>query len=317
VNDIEAAPLPGAAADAAPSRWLVIVAFAIIYVIWGSTYLAIRFAIETLPPFLMAGSRFLIAGGVLYAWSRLAGGAERPTLANWRACAVVGTALLVGGNGLVVWAEFRVPSGVAALLVGVVPCFLVLLEWLRPGGTRPTRQVVIGLALGLAGLFFLIGPDSLMGGGRVDLVGAIALVIACFSWAAGSIYSRHSTLPQSPWISTAMQMIAGGVVLCVVAAAHGELAGFDPTGFSTRSLSGWLYLISFGSIVAFTAYVWLLRVSTPARVSTYAYVNPIVAVLLGWAFAGEPLTPRMLVAAAVIVSGVALITIAPKGDARS
>jgi len=253
---------------------------------------------------------------VLYAWSRYLGGAERPTPVNWRACGIVGVALLLGGNGLVVLAEYRIPSGVAALVVGVGPCCMVVIDWLRPSGTRPSAQVVLGLLVGVAGLFFLIGPGSLLGGGRLDLVGVAALVVACFSWAAGSIYSRHAAMPRSPFLATAMQMLVGGLALFVVAALHGELAAFDMTGFSARSLGGWLYLIAFGSIVAFTAYVWLLRVSTPARVSTHAYVNPIVAMLLGWALANEELTARMLVAAAVIVGGVALITLAPKGAAR-
>jgi drug/metabolite transporter (DMT)-like permease len=319
MNDIEAAPAPPASVpvnEPAPARWKLVSAFASVYLIWGSTYLAIRFAIETLPPFLMAGTRFLIAGAVLYWWARTIGGAARPNAANWRACAIVGCALLLLGNGLLVWSEFRVASGIAALLVGVVPCFLVLLDWLRPGGSRPGSQVVLGLVLGLAGLFFLIGPDSLMGGGRVDLLGAGALVIGCFAWAAGSIYSRHSALPRSPFLATAMQMLTGGLALCVVAVLAGELGAFEPARFSARSIAGWAYLVGFGSIVAFTAYAWLLRVSTPARVSTYAYVNPVVAVLLGFAFADEPLTARMMVAAAVIVSGVALITLAPRSAAQ-
>jgi drug/metabolite transporter (DMT)-like permease len=296
----------------APPRWLVLLAFAIVYVIWGSTYLAILFAIDTLPPFLMAGTRFLIAGGLLYAGARSFGGAPRPARAEWRAGAIAGVLMLLVGNGAVVWSEFRVPSGVAALIVGVVPCCMVLVDWLRPRGTRPTAQVTLGLVLGSAGLFFLIGPESIMGSGRADLLGVAALVIGSFSWAVGSIYSRHATLPRSPFIATAMQMLAGGVALTIVAALHGELAALDVSHFTLRSLAGWLYLIVFGSIVAFTAYAWLLRVSSPARVSTYAYVNPIVAVLLGWTFAGEPLTVRMMIAAAVIVSGVALITLAPR-----
>jgi len=307
-----AAPSGLRSGELAPARWLVIGAFAIVYLVWGSTYLAIRFAIETLPPFFMAGTRFLVAGALLYAWSRWLGGAEAPTRAQWRTTAIVGTLLLLGGNSLVVWSELRVPSGVAALIVGVVPCCMVLIDWLRRGGVRPGIRVVLGLALGLAGLFFLIGPDSLMGGGRADLLGVGALVVASLSWALGSIYSRHSPLPRSPFLTTAMQMLAGGVALCVVAVLHGELAALGEADFSVRSVAGWAYLILLGSIVAFTAYAWLLRVSTPARVSTYAYVNPVVAVLLGWAFAGEALTARMIIAAAVIVSGVALITITPK-----
>jgi drug/metabolite transporter (DMT)-like permease len=290
----------------------VALAFATVYVVWGSTYLAILYAIETLPPFSMAGVRFLVAGAVLYVWARWRGGAARPTAEQWRATAIIGLALLVGGNGLVVWSETRVASGVAALLVGSVPLFMVLLDWARPNGTRPGGWVALGLALGLLGLLWLVGPDSLLGGGRADLLGAAALLAASFSWAAGSIYSRHAAVPASPFLATAMQMLAAGVALLALGVALGEPWRFAPRAFSGASALALLYLIVFGSIVAFTAYVWLLRVSTPARVSTYAYVNPVVAVFLGWALAGEELTARMLVAALIIVSGVALITLAPK-----
>jgi len=224
--------------------------------------------------------------------------------------------LLVFGNGLLVWSELRIASGVAALIVGVVPCCMVLLDWLRPRGVRPAPQVVAGLAFGLVGLFVLIGPDALMGGGRADLVGVTVLTVGSFSWAAGSIYSRHATLPRSPVLATAMEMLAGSAGLAVLALLNGDAARIGDVHVSLLSFAGWLYLIVFGSIIAFTAYVWLLRVSTPARVSTYAYVNPVVAVLLGFALAGEPLTLRMIVAAAVIVSGVALITLAPRSAAR-
>jgi drug/metabolite transporter (DMT)-like permease len=190
---------------------------------------------------------------------------------------------------------------------------MVLLDWLRPGGVRPGARVVMGLVLGVAGLLVLIGPDALIGGGRPDYVGAAALVLASFSWAAGSVYSRQAQMPRSPVLATAMQMLAGSAALAILALLHGDLAGnVGVTPVSLLSLAAWLYLIVFGSIVAFTAYAWLLRVSTTARVSTHAYVNPVVAVLLGWTFAGEPLTTRMIVAAAVILSGVALITLAPK-----
>ena len=296
----------------APSRFALLTAFAIVYVIWGSTFLAILFAIQTLPPFLMASARFLVAGSLLYAWSRLVNGAEAPSLTNWRATAVVGALLLLGGNGLLVWSEQRIPSGVAALLVGTVPCFMVLIDWLRPNGVRPTALVIAGLLLGLLGLVWLIGPDNLMGGGRADFVGAVVVVLGSFSWALGSVYSRHAATPPSPFLSTAMQMLGGGAALLVLSVLLGEPWVFDASAVSLRSALGLLYLIVFGSIVAFSAYIWLLRVSTPTRVSTYAYVNPVIAVILGWALAGEALTPRMAIAAAVIVSGVALITLAPK-----
>jgi drug/metabolite transporter (DMT)-like permease len=300
----------------APPPPKLALAFAIVYVVWGSTYLAILFAIDTLPPFLMASVRFAVAGGLLYVWMRLVRHAARPTRAQWRATGVIGVLLLLGGNGLVVWAETRVPSGVTALLVGIVPCWMVLIDWLRPGGERPGRQVVVGLALGLAGLFWLVGPDELLGGGRTDLVGAAAVLLASLSWAAGSIYSRHASVPASPFLSTAMQMLAGAVALALLGLALGEPWRFEPAAFSARSIAALGYLIVFGSIVAFSAYVWLLQVSTPARVSTYAYVNPVVAVVLGWLLANEALTLRMLVAAGVIVSGVALITLAPRKAAR-
>jgi drug/metabolite transporter (DMT)-like permease len=297
---------------AAPSRFALLTAFAIVYVIWGSTFLAILFAIETLPPFLMASVRFLVGGSLLYSWSRVVNGAAAPTGAHWRATAIVGALLLLGGNGLLVWSEQRIPSGVAALLVGTVPCFMVLIDWLRPGGSRPTGLVFAGLLLGLLGLVWLVGPDTLLGGGRADLIGAVVVVLGSFSWAVGSIYSRHAATPPSPFLSTAMQMLGGGAALLLLSVLLGEPWAFDASAVSLRSVLGLLYLMLFGSIVAFSAYIWLLRVSTPARVSTYAYVNPVIAVLLGWALAGEALTTRMIVAATVIVSGVALITLAPK-----
>jgi len=297
---------------AAPSRFALLTAFAIVYVIWGSTFLAILFAIETLPPFLMASARFLVGGSLLYGWSRVVAGAAAPTGAHWRATAIVGALLLLGGNGLLVWSEQRIPSGVAALLVGTVPCFMVLIDWLRPGGSRPTGLVFAGLLLGLLGLVWLVGPDTLLGGGRADLIGAVVVVLGSFSWAVGSIYSRHAATPPSPFLSTAMQMLGGGAALLLLSVLLGEPWAFDASAVSLRSVLGLLYLMLFGSIVAFSAYIWLLRVSTPARVSTYAYVNPVIAVLLGWALAGEALTTRMIVAATVIVSGVALITLAPK-----
>lgn len=293
----------------APKR-KVIAGFAAVYTIWGSTYLAIRFAIETLPPFLMAGVRFAIAGALLYAWTRRRGG-PAPDRGHWTAAIIVGALLLLGGNGAVVWSEQHVPSGIAALLVASVPCWMVLIDWARPGGTRPTRQVVVGLVFGLAGIALLVGPATLIGGERVHTMGALVLMFGSFCWAAGSIYSRHTRLPSRPLEATGMQMLAGGGLLLLTGVVAGELPRVDLAAVSTRSLLSLVYLIVFGSIVGYSAYVWLLRVSTPARVSTYAYVNPIVAVFLGWALASEPLTSRMLIAAAVIVTGVALITTSP------
>jgi drug/metabolite transporter (DMT)-like permease len=288
-------------------RWRVIAAFAAVYTIWGATYLFIRFAIETLPPFLMAGTRFLIAGGVLYGVAWLSG-ATRPTRAQWGAAALVGGLLLLGGNGGVVWAEQSVPSGLAALLVAMAPLWMAVLDWVRPGGIRPSNGVALGLGLGFAGVILLVGPDELVGGGRVDPVGAGVLILASLSWAAGSVYSRHGQRPASPLLGTGMQMLAGGVLLLLVGSATGEWVGFDYRAVSLRSLASLGFLIAFGSLIGFTAYLWLLRVTTVARASTYAYVNPAVAVFLGWALAGEALTLRTLLAAGVIVAAVVVIT---------
>ncbi|HYN20226.1 MAG TPA: drug/metabolite exporter YedA [Thermoanaerobaculia bacterium] len=285
----------------------IALALATVYVIWGSTYLAIRFAIETLPPFLMAGVRFAIAGALLYGWARWRG-VPRPSRANWKAAALIGTLLLVGGNGGVVWAEQRVDSGVTALLVSTVPLWMVLFEWLRRGGNRPTVGVVAGLALGFAGLVMLVRPQE-GGSGAVDPVGAAVLLLGCVSWALGSARSRHVALPASPILATGMEMLSGGALLVVLGLASGEAASLDPAAASAKSVLALAYLIVFGALIGFTAYVWLLQVAPPALVSTYAYVNPVVAMFLGWALAGEPITGGMLAAAAVILTGVTLITV--------
>ncbi len=295
------------AAAGTPTRWRVLAAFAAIYLIWGSTYLGIRFAIETLPPFLMAGVRFIVAGTALYGWLRLRG-VPRPTRANWAAAALVGALLLLGGNGIVTWAEQRVPSGLAALLVATVPLWMVLLDWLRPGGTRPSGQVILGLACGLAGMALLIGPTDLAGNGALDPVGALALVLATLSWSVGSLYSRRASLAQSPLLATGMEMLMGGLLLLAAGSLTGEWARLNLGGVSLLSVAALGYLIVFGSLIAFSAYVWLLRVTTPARAATYAYVNPVVAVFLGWALAGEPLNARILLAAAIIIAAVVIIT---------
>ncbi|MGI8498339.1 MAG: drug/metabolite exporter YedA [Gemmatimonadaceae bacterium] len=295
-------------AGAGGTRSRVLLAFAAVYVVWGSTYLAIRFAIDTIPPFLMAGTRFLIAGAILFAWGRQRG-AARPSRVQWRTTAIVGALLLVGGNGGVVWAEQRVPSGVAALLVAVVPLWMVLIEWLRPGGRRPRPAVMGGVAIGLAGMVVLVGPRAIIGHGNVDALGALVLIAAALSWATGSLYSRHAPMPSDPLVATGMEMLAGGALLILAGIAAGEPSRLHLDSVSLRSLLALLYLITFGAIVGFTAYTYMLKMSTPAKVSTYAYVNPVVAVLLGWMFAAEPVTPRMLVASAIIVAAVALITL--------
>ncbi|MFL5580044.1 MAG: EamA family transporter [Gemmatimonadaceae bacterium] len=302
------------AADAPPSRAQVLAAFAAVYVIWGSTYLGIMYAIRTIPPFLMAGSRFVLAGGIMLLASRLRGEereapAGTTTGAMWRSLAIVGLLLFVGGNGGVVWAEQRVPSGLTALLVSMAPIFFVLMEWMRPGGRRPTRGVTAGLVLGALGMGILVGPDQLAGGQRTDLVGALVLIVASVTWAAGSLHARYAKLPAAPLFVSGAQMVTGGFLMLALGLAVGEARGFSLAQVSSTSWIAFAYLLTFGSLVGFTAYSWLLKKVSPAKASTYAYVNPLVAVFLGWAIAGEAVTARTLIAAAVIVGGVALITI--------
>jgi drug/metabolite transporter (DMT)-like permease len=286
------------------TRVQVALGLATIYLVWGSTYLAIRFAVETLPPFLMAGTRFVVAGAVLYGWRR-AVGHPRPTWVQWRAAGVVGALMLVVGNGGVTWAEQWVESGTAALMVASVPLWMVLLDWARPGGRPPRLAVWAGILVGLVGVLLLFGSPA------VDpryTAGWAVLLAASVAWAAGSLYSRTAILP-APLLATGMQMLAGGVLLLVVGVLAGELQALDPRGFSVRSVLAVGYLILFGSLVGYSTYVWLLRVTPPALASTYAFVNPVVAVFLGWLLAGERITPRIILASMVIVGGVALITV--------
>ncbi|HST59028.1 MAG TPA: drug/metabolite exporter YedA [Longimicrobium sp.] len=289
-----------------PATALVLAAFAAVYLLWGSTYMAIIFALKTMPPLLMAGARFLLAGAVLYGVMRLRG-EPAPARRHWRTTAIIGALLLMCGNGGVTLAERTVPSGVAALLVAMVPMWMALLEWLRPGGNRPTARTLLGLLVGFAGIVVLVGPGAL-GSEGVDLFGAGLVMMGSLAWAGGSIYSRGADLPKSALLATGMEMLWGGLWLTLAGALTGELGRVDPAGFSTESILAYLYLVVFGSLVGFSAYIWLLGVSTPARVSTYAYVNPVVAVLLGWWLLDEPLTARVLGAAAIIVVAVAVIT---------
>ena len=292
--------------DGTPKRWQLILAFASVYLIWGSTYLAIKFAIETIPPFLMAGVRFLISGVILYGWARMKG-APAPSRIHWKSAAVVGVLLLLGGNGGVVWAEQRVASGVAALIVAIVPVWIALMEWKSPGGKKPGWQVSAGLAAGTTGLLLLASPGATLGE-HVDLIGAAVLVFATLCWATGSIKAKHSPLPESPLLTTGMEMLMGGTALVLAGIGTGELGQVNFSGMSDKSLLALLYLTTFGSLVGFTAYIWLLRVGSPTRAATYAYVNPVVAVFLGWLLAGEAITMRTILATLVIVGGVVLIT---------
>lgn len=294
-------------ASTVPTRWHVLAALIIVYVVWGSTYLAIRFADESLPPLLMAGTRFLVAGAAMYLWLRVRA-APRPTAAQWRAGLVVGALLLLFGNGGVVWAELTLPSGIVALLVGTVPLWMAIFDWLRPGGLRPHIGVFVGLLFGFAGIALLVSPSQLAGGAQLNMVSVAVVLVAAMCWAAGSLYSRSGRLPANPLMGTAVEMLAGGALLLVAGSLTGEWTTLHVQAVSSRSLLGLVYLILMGSLVGFTAYIWLLRNTSAAVASTYAYVNPVVAVFLGWAFAQEPVTLRTLLAAAVIVVGVVVIT---------
>jgi len=289
----------------------LVAAFGAVYLIWGSTYLGIRLAIDTLPPLTMAGVRFVIAGTLMYGWMRWRGarqGLPRPSVVHWRSALILGGLMLLGGNGGVTWSEQRVPTGLVALLIGTVPLWMALLEALRRGGTRPAGRTVVGLVLGFGGVAWLVGPGTRLAGPGIDLVGAGVVLAGALAWAAGSLYSRRAPLPAGGLTGTAMEMLAGGALLLLAGGLSGEWQRLDLAAVSARSLLAMGYLIVFGSIVAFTAYLWLLRNTTPARASTYAYVNPLVAVFLGWAVLGEALTPQIGLAMAVILAGVVLIT---------
>jgi drug/metabolite transporter (DMT)-like permease len=303
------------AAGRGATRGRVALAFAAVYVLWGSTYLAIRFGIETIPPFLMAGTRHLIAGLLLYVWMR-SRGTPRPSATHWRSAAIIGGLMLLGGNGLVTWAEQRVPSGLAALIVASVPIWMAVFEGLQKR-TRPGAAVIAGLLLGLAGIALLVVPGRFAGNGHVDPLGALALLTAALCWSFGSLYSRRVPLPASTFTATAMEMIAGGAWLWLAGLLFGEGSRLHLSAISTRSAVSLAYLILFGSLIGFTAYVWLLKATTAARVSTYAYVNPIVAVILGTLFAGEVITARVAIAALVIVGSVALIITSRSKPARA
>lgn len=289
---------------------LLIAAFAAVYILWGSTYLAIKYAIETLPTFLMAGTRFLTAGAILFVAARFTKDYERPTWAQWKTSFVVGTLLLLGGNGAVVLAEHYVSSSLAALLVATEPFWIVLLSWLWMKGARPNGKVALGLLIGFVGVYLLVsgqGGNSAANGSN-QIFGTILIIIGTICWATGSLYGLRAPSAKSPVLASGMQMLAGGAVLFLVGTIFGEWTNFSIAAVSLNSWLGLAYLTVFGSLIAFTAYSWLLKNADPAMVSTYAYVNPVIAVFLGWLIAGETFTAQMLIGAGVIVGSVVLIT---------
>lgn len=289
-----------------PNKWKVWLAFGLVYVLWGSTYLAIRYSVQTIPPFLMSGVRYLTAGSLLYGMMRLRG-IPAPTKKQWKEAAIIGAFLLLGGNGGLCWAEQRIPSGIAALLIGLVPLWMVLLDWIRRGGVRPRGVVFVGIAIGFAGIVLLVGPGQLRTGERLDPVAVAVVVFNSLSWAIGSLYARQAKLPSSSFLTTGMTMISGGCLLLLTGMIFGEAPRFHFSQITPVSWLSWGYLIIFGALIGFTAYTWVLKVTTAARASTYAYVNPVVAVFLGWLIAGEPLTFRIMMATGLIALGVLLI----------
>jgi drug/metabolite transporter (DMT)-like permease len=302
----------------APTRVRIIVAFAALYLVWGSTYLGIRFAIESIPPFLMAGMRFLLAGVIMYviAWSQ---GTYKSSWVNWRTSLIIGACLLLAGNGGVTISEQYIDTGLAALIVAIVPIYIVILGWLTGITPRPAPIVWPGLVGGFVGVGVLLGPALRFpsNGGRHPAIGMSILLVSSFVWSAGSLYSRTAKHAASPFLTAAQQMVCGGVLLLLAGIVTGEVRRFHPGSVSTLSLASFIYLVIIGAVVGYTAYIWLLRHCDPAKVATYAYVNPIVAVLLGAAFAGETVTVRVLIAAGLIIGSVAVVITAQQLKARA
>jgi drug/metabolite transporter (DMT)-like permease len=284
----------------------VVAAFLTIYLIWGTTFLAIRVAVETIPPFLTAGLRFFLAGGAMLP-VLLARGGRLPSLIHWRSATIAGGLMLAGGIGLLSYAETRIPSGLAALMVATIPIWITVIAWLGFGGKRPSVQVFVGLALGFVGAALLFAPALGSGAGGYDLVGMGSVSLGAFIFACGSAYSRRAPLPEDTRITTASEMLAGGVLLLLISALLGEPLRLDLAAVTTRSLIALAYLIVFGSIVGYTAYLWLLKNVEPAKVGTNFYVNPVVAVVAGALVLDEVVTLPMVAAAVVILVGVAVI----------
>ncbi|MDP9187063.1 MAG: EamA family transporter [Verrucomicrobiota bacterium] len=291
---------------AVPRKIQIVSAFAALYLIWGSTYLGILFAIQSIPPFLMAGARFLLAGLIMFAIARTQG-PLRSTWAEWRTALIVGACLLLGGNGGVTISEKFIESGLASLIVATVPIYITLLGWLVGMTPRPQPIAWLGLAGGFLGVALLLGPALRFSGGSHPAIGMWILLVGSFLWSAGSLYSRTAKHAASPFLGAAEQMFCGGLLLILVGLFAGEAKNFHPENISALSLGAFVYLVLVGAIVGYTAYFWLLRHCDPAKVATYAYVNPIVAVLLGALFAHETVTLRTLLAAALIIGSVALI----------
>jgi drug/metabolite transporter (DMT)-like permease len=293
--------------SARPAAWKLLLAFAIIYLVWGSTYLAIRIGVREIPPFLMAGLRFTVAGAVMWTWMRVTG-TRSPTLIEWRDASVLGTLMFLIDYACLFWAEQRVPSGIAAVILALIPVCITLLEitWLRT--QRLTLRLALGLAIGIIGVVVLMNPSAALGEAPLNHRGVIALLVSCCGWSVGTIVTTRLTLPASKPMSAAAQMLSGGVQLLVLAAIAGEFTHFRAHEISSGAWLSLLYLIIAGSIISFTAYVWLLHYESPTKVGTYAYVNPVVAVILGGTLGGEMIGRRTILGTALILISVAAIT---------
>jgi drug/metabolite transporter (DMT)-like permease len=303
---------------APPRKSQLLSAFAALYLIWGSTYLGIRFAIDTIPPFLMAGTRFLLAGLVMHVIAQCQG-APRASLAEWRTSLIVGACLLLGGNGGVTLAEQYVSSGLAAVMVATVPIYIALLAWGMGTAPKPSPMAWLGLTGGFIGVGILVAPALRFRPNETSHPGIGMLILLCssFLWSAGSIYSTKAKTASSPFLAASQQMLCGGALLTLAGVVTGELHRFDPGRVTLLSVGSFAYLVIIGAVVGFTAYIWLLRHCNPAKVATYAYVNPIVAVVLGALFAGETLTARAMVAAGLIIGSVALVITVQQSKSKS
>ncbi|QDS96680.1 putative inner membrane transporter YedA [Roseimaritima multifibrata] len=302
--------------DSGATTLQVVIAFAAVYLIWGTTYLAMRIAVESIPPFMISAGRFLVAGTLTYSVLRMRG-VPAPSLGQWKSAALIGCLLMVGGNGLVMWAVQRVPSGVAALVVATMPLWMTLFEWLFYRGPRPSVRVAAGLLMGFIGIVFLLKPERLLAGAEgLHLPSMFALMMAPVFWSIGSLHSRKANLPKNIFMATALESICGGVVLLVFSLLGREWLHFDWREVSARSAVATVYLALFGSLIAFTAYCWLLKNVNVTRVSTYTFVNPVIAVFLGWLILGEEITWETTVAVVLIVCGVMLIVMRKRSAAR-
>ena len=291
--------------------WKTLLAFAIIYFVWGSTFLAIRIGVHEVPPFLLAGIRFLIAGLILYVWM-IARGETSPTMRQWKSISLLATLIFVVDYGLLFWAEQRVPSGIAAVVIAIIPAFMTISEIVFLKTQKLTARLAISLLIGLAGVAILISRTLNLGGAPIDPLGAAALIVAAIGWSVASVFMRKLPLPSSKVMSSGAQMLAGGIFLMIAAAALGEFRNFHPANVSREAWLALLYLIVAGSIIAYTAYVWLIHHESPTKVGTYAYVNPVVAVVIGYFFAGEELGPRTILGSILILVSVIVITTTPK-----